>query len=387
MRWRWLVLLAVGGLGACGKSSVEPPAELVAFEATLPVQLVWKQKLGRGSERLRLGLAPASDGARLYAGAYDGTVAAYGLADGEVIWSTESGLPLAGGPGVGDGIVVFGTSDGKLVALDAETGEMRWQRPVGSEVLSPPAVAANIIAFRSVDGRLRVASAQTGEEVWSVLQTMPSLTLRGNSAPIVIGDTVVAGFDNGRLGAYDIDNGTSEWELQLSNATGRSEIERLVDVGVDIQVFGSEVYAVNFQGQAIDVDLASGVVFWENNVSSYAGLGVDAQHVYVTDDVGTVIALNRRNGADEDWRQDALRLRDVTAATRFRDTVVVGDYAGYVHWLSADDGHFVARERAASTRITAKPLAIGPLIYVQSDDGTIAAFGVVDESIADPDAQ
>jgi outer membrane protein assembly factor BamB len=384
MRFRLLVLLAVGGLaglGACGgKDAVEPPAELVAFEPTLPVQLVWKQKVGSGSERLRLGLAPVSDGMRIFAGGHDGTASAFGLADGEVLWSTETDLPLAGGPGVGNGMVVFGTSDGKLVALDAETGEIRWERLVGSEVIAPPAIAGDVIAFRSVDGRLSVVSAQDGEEVWSVLQAMPSLTLRGNSGPFVIGETVVAGFDNGRVGAYDIDDGSSRWEIQLSNPSGRSEIERLVDVGVDIEVFGSEVYAVNFQGEAVAIDMASGVVFWSRDLSSYTGLGVDSDHVYVTDDVSAIVALDRSNGTDVAWRQDALRLRDVTAATRYRETVVVGDYDGYVHWLSAEDGHFLAREHAASTRISAKPLAIGPMVFVQADDGTISAFRIVDES-------
>ena len=101
--------------------------------------------------------------------------------------------------------------------------------------------------------------------------------------------------------------------------------------------------------------------------------------MYVTDAVSAVLALDRTNG-QEAWHQDALRLRDVTAPTRYRETVVVGDFKGYVHWLSAEDGSFMARERAGSSRITARPLAIGPRVYVQSEDGTVAAFEVVDDS-------
>ncbi len=57
------------------KDTSEPPAELTTFEATLDVEKVWSGKVGGKSERLRLGLRPATDGARIYAGAYDGQVA------------------------------------------------------------------------------------------------------------------------------------------------------------------------------------------------------------------------------------------------------------------------------------------------------------------------
>jgi len=70
----------------------------------------------------------------------------------------------------------------------------------------------------------------------------------------------------------------------------------------------------------------------------------------------------------------------VTSATRYGDSVVVADFQGYLHWLSATDGRFLARVRAASSQIWAQPLAVGPLVVVQSEDGTVAAFEIVDES-------
>jgi outer membrane protein assembly factor BamB len=380
VNWRLAFLIAVAGVGACGgKDTVEPPAELVSFDASVDVREAWKRKVGDGSERLRLGLTPASDGTRVFAGALDGTAAAIGLIDGELLWSVETDLSLTGGPAVGGGLVVFGTRDGILLALSAETGELRWQLPVGSELLAAPVVSGDVVIYRTGDGRLSAVSAEGGEEIWSIVQTQPTLTLRGSTAPIVIGTTVVAGFDNGRVAAYTVADGVSRWESQLSSPAGRSEIDRLVDVGVDIEVFGTDVYAANFQGRAAAVDLATGVMLWEKELSSFTGLGVDTQHAYVTDDVSTILALSRQNGV-EVWRQDGLKLRDVTAASRLRETVVVADFEGYLHWLNAGDGSFVARIRAASSQIYSQPLVIGPMAVIQSEDGTIAAFEIVGES-------
>jgi len=375
----WLVLVA-GGLSACGgNDTIEPPADLVEFDAEIEVREVWTASIGEGSVRLRLGLAPATDGTRVFAGAYDGTASAFGLLDGEPLWSINAGVRLAAGPGVGGGIVVFGTGDGSLLALDAETGEERWHQPVGSEVLSAPVVDEEGVVFRSVDGRLSAVAIDDGSELWTIVQTLPTLTLRGNSSPIVIGQSVIAGFDNGRVGSYDMEFGRQNWEIQLASPTGRSEIDRLVDVGVDLEVFGQDVYAATFQGRAAAVDLTDGILLWQQDFSSFTGIGVDFQNVYVTSDVSAVVALNRLNGT-EAWRQDGLRMRDLTAATRFRDTVVVADFEGYLHFLSATDGRFLARERAGSGQITSQPLSLGPLLFVQSEDGTVSALEIVDGS-------
>ena len=72
-------------------------------------------------------------------------------------------------------------------------------------------------------------------------------------------------------------------------------------------------------------------------------------------------------------------LRDVTAPTRYENALVVGDFEGYVHWLDPNDGRFLARERAAKQRIGAPPLVVGENVYVQGDDGTIAAYTVRDD--------
>jgi outer membrane protein assembly factor BamB len=374
-----LLVAAVLGAGCAGKDELtEPPAELVDFQSTLRVERLWTHKVGAATDRLRLGLTPASDGARVFAGGFDGKVTALDIATGEEIWSRDTELPLAAGPGFGADIVVFGTSDGDLVALEAATGEQRWRVPVGSEVLASPAVGQSVVVFRSVDGRLRGASTTDGSTLWTVETSEPTLTLRGNTSPRVAGTTAVCGFSNGRVGAYSLASGETLWEVTVANPTGANELERLVDVGVGLQVAGNDVYAAGFQGRAIGVDLNSGLVLWEHDVSSYAGLGADSANVYVTDAFSGVTALARRGGTVV-WSQEGLRLRDVTAPVRFRDAVVVGDFEGYLHWLDVTDGHFLARARVSKERITSTPVVVGLNLLVQTDDGTLAAFALVDD--------
>jgi outer membrane protein assembly factor BamB len=378
-----LLTLAVA-TGCAHKNRGEPPAALTSIEQTLDVHKLWSAKVGGKSERLRLGLRPATDGARIFAGSHDGEVISFDAQTGRKVWSVKTKLPLAAGPGYGDGLLAFGTTDGELVALDANTGEERWRVPVGSEVLAAPAIGPNMVVLRSVDGRLRGFSSRDGAAIWSVEQNMPALTLRGNTVPRVAGALVVSGFNNGRVGAYSVSTGEPAWEVAIANPAGATELDRLVDVGTGLSVVGDDVYVVGYQGRAVGIDLQTGVVLWQQDMSSYAGLSADVDKVYVTNDFDSVLALDRGRGSTL-WRQDALRRRDVTAPTRYENSLVVGDYDGYVHWLDPDDGHFIAREHAAGDRICAAPLVVGENVYVQADDGTVAAYTVRRED-ADKDA-
>jgi outer membrane protein assembly factor BamB len=59
---------------------------------------------------------------------------------------------------------------------------------------------------------------------------------------------------------------------------------------------------------------------------------------------------------------------------------VVGDLEGYLHWLDPLDGSFLARERVGSRRIDAPPLVVGNHVYAQTEDGTVAAYTIRDET-------
>lgn len=376
--WQLIATTAlIAATAGCGRNddTGEAPAELTSFDERVEVRRLWSTRVGRSTERLRLGLSPATDGARVFAASHGGDVAAFDLESGRRSWSEQTDLPLSAGPAYGAGILALGTTDGELIALEAETGSELWRQAVGAEVLAPPAIGGEVVALRTVDGRLRGYSSLDGRELWAVVQTVPALTMRGNTAPYVAGSSVVAGFDNGRLGAYQLTSGDVLWEFAVAAPSGRTELDRLVDISAGLQVAGNDVFAVGYHGRAIGVALENGVVLWQQELSSYAGLGVDVSSVYVTDEFSELVALERGSGTPI-WRQNALRLRDVTAPSAYGNSIVVGDFEGFVHWIDPGDGSFLARERAASNRIMSAPLVVGRNMIVQSEDGTVAAYTV-----------
>ena len=119
--------------------------------------------------------------------------------------------------------------------------------------------------------------------------------------------------------------------------------------------------------------MRSGNLVWNRDLSSYAGLDVDAGQVYVSEESDAVLALDRRNGGTL-WKQADMTGRRLSAPAASGDYVVVGDFEGYLHWLRKDDGSIVGRIRAASRGIAAAPLSAGDIIFALDQDGTLGAF-------------
>jgi outer membrane protein assembly factor BamB len=364
-------LLLVAG---CDKDKdAEPPAELVDLKPSLPVTKLWSAGVGGDSETLRLALGLALDDGTLYAAGRDGDVEAFDPATGKVRWQADTKAQLAAGPGVGGRIVAVGTSDGQLIALDKANGKPLWQAKLGGEVLATPLVTGDRVVVRTVDGRLRALDALNGKEQWSAEEPVPRLSLRGNAPPVLAGDTVVAGFDSGKVVAYALATGDVAWQAQVSSPRGRSELERLADVDSAVRVDGGDGYAVGYQGRVVMFSLDSGQVWWGRDLSSYRGLALDGDQLYVAAADGSVVALRRRDGTVA-WQQDGLKRRSLSAPAVVGNAIVVGDFEGYLHWLDRDTGKFVARENPGGARIGAAPLVDGNRVFVIDEDGKLVAY-------------
>ena len=369
-----LAVLALSGCGAFrGEENTLPPAELEELRPAIGVETAWSAQAASGTGGRHLELHPATDGRRVFVAGHDGAVAAYDGAGGKRIWEADTGVSIYGGPGVGSGLVVVGGSDGDVVALAGADGSVVWRARVSSEVLSAPAVSERIVVVRTADGKLFGLGAAGGERIWVYDHAVPVLTQRGTGSPVIAGEVVVAGFDSGRLAALSPADGRLAWESRIAAPTGRTELERIVDIDADPAVSGGVVYAVTVQGPIAALDLHTGRLLWQHDTSSHTGVAAGRRLLYVTDGEGRVWALDPDSG-EWRWRQDGLERRGVTRPVEFGEYVVVADFEGYVHWLSIDDGRFVARVRAGGGAVSAPPVAAEAAVYVLDVNGRLTAL-------------
>lgn len=372
MRWL-LVLLLAGNLLACGdKDNSEPPAELVDFDASTSVKKLWSTSIGSGAAQQYLKLYPLLLSDRVIAADRNGDVVAVNIENGKVIWRTDLDVTISGGVGGNADYHVVATRDGEVIALNA-SGVLLWRKNISSESLAPPAIDDDRIVVRSVDGSIVALSVKDGKQLWIYSRDVPALSLRGNSMPVVDASRVYVGLDNGRLVALDLADGHSIFDVAVATATGRSEIERLNDVDGDSLLDRNLLFIASYQGRVIALDVRRGQLLWTRKISTSTGLDAGVTTLFITDDRDHIWAMDRDNGATM-WKQEKLQARQLTRPVVMGENIVVGDYAGYLHWLSQFDGHFVARVHVDSDGILVPPLVKNDRVYVMTRDGDLVAY-------------
>ncbi len=371
----WLPVLALLALVGCSGTLTHEsyPVPLERFEPVASTVAVWyKQPQSRVDAWEGSPTIVVAD-KQLFIAHPRGRVRALDAECGCRQWNVETDEALTGAVGSGDGYLLLGTRKGELLALSSNDGSILWRSELSSEVMAAPQISQGVIVARTNDGKMFGLNAQSGERLWVYETTVPSLSLRGVGAPLIVGDKVFAGFSNGKVAALTVSNGKLLWEKVVALAKGRSELERLVDVDAELAYGDGILYAVAFQGRLIALDVVTGRIIWAREFSSHRGIVLDERQLFISDDDGQVMALDRGTGATL-WRQDKLMRRDISSPVIHDGKIVVGDFAGYLHWLSTEDGRFVMRRRVDDVALTVRPLVIHGILYSVSHLGTITAL-------------
>jgi len=375
-----MLIAVVGGcssipdpMGWIEEDNQAPPEELTEYQPSVKPTSRWSTDTGAGSDEQYLKLVPAFYGDQVFVADNEGEVRSLSRSNGKTSWSRDTEAPVSGGPGVGDGVVLVGTRDAEVIALDADNGEELWRKRLSNEILSVPQVAGGISVVRTIDGRVYGLDTTSGDQIWVYDRTVPVLTLRGDSSPVIDGSNVVVGFANGKLINLDLYTGDPRWDTLVSPPRGRTELERIADIDADPVIDGGVIYVSTYQGEVAALALVNGMVGWRRDISSYSGMALDSRQLYVTDAKGRVWALDRFNGASL-WKQEKLLNRRLTAPAVLGDYILVGDLEGYVHFLSYDDGSQKGRVEVSGAPITAPPRVVDDVAYVFSDDGKLTAL-------------
>ena len=375
----WLSVMLIAGCTFFQDKDEEIlPAELVKYDEKIKIEQIWKTKIGKGSESLHLSLVPNGDLDRVFAASYDGKVIAKKSVNGERLWDVNLNIILTSGPAFGEERIVVVGKNGELICLRSDDGSEVWRVNINSESVALPLIKNDAVMVATIDGQLRSYSIFDGVERWTVDQDMPALTLRGSSAPISVGNNVVAGFDNGRLLSIDIATGIVDWETMLSPPTGKSDLERLTDIDGAIKSLGQDIYAAGYQSQIASIAAESGQILWAKELSSNAGIALDDEYIYAVTDTGDVIGMLLRDGS-EVWRKNILLRREVSAPTKFKSTVVVGDLEGYVHFFDHKTGELLSRKRVGKGAISGSPIVIDNYLFVQNESSEMAVFTMIEK--------
>ncbi|MEM1081545.1 MAG: outer membrane protein assembly factor BamB [Pseudomonadota bacterium] len=369
-----LVMTGCGLFGG-GEPEEDDPLELVEFEQQLDIEELWSVSAGKGVDRRASNLHPEFSNGLLWVADSEGRLIALEAESGNRRFDYDLDMDVSSGPSVFNDRVLLGTFEGQLLNVNAGSGEIEWRAQLSSEILAKPILQDGIVVVRCIDGRVFGLNAESGNREWVYDRSIPVLTLRGNSTPLVRGGQMFLGYDDGTVVAIRISDGTLLWEARVSSPEGRSQLDRLADIDGSLVIVGRDLYAVTRHGRMASVALDSGRIQWVKDVKSHSGISVARTQLATTDIDDSIWVVDRQSG-DTIWRSEDLLRRGLTQPVAMADQWVVADREGYLHWLDASTGQLTARVRASRDRPAEKPMVIGNTLYLFDVDGRVSAWQI-----------
>lgn len=374
-----------GNLQETEHQSTTKVSPLPDIDHRVDLKTLWRAQVGKGSGSDYLRLTPKVVGSSLFVVSYEGLVERRAIESGDTLWSQHlEDVEITGAPGFADGAVLIGTGTGELIKLKAADGALLWRVSVSSEVLSEPISNGKVIVVQTVDGKVTGHRFDTGERLWVYDSNLPVLSLRGTASPLIIGRMVILGFANGKLVSLNLETGSAVWEQRLGIPTGRSELERLVDIDGKLYRSGNTLLALGYNSRLAALDYRSGRILWDLEASGYSGPLNGMGRFYLTMGEGLISAYDDASLAKQ-WSQSSLTGRKLSASALFGDYLVVGDYQGYLHLIDGSTGELVGRERLKrDSRQQSQALVYDyrfPSRQYRRDDGIIADVVATDEHL------
>lgn len=353
--------------GCAGKGP--KPAPLPEFKPGAQARVAWRVNVGDAG---RYVFSPVVHGDAIYAAGARGELYRVSPERGRVIWRVNTGEELSGGVGIAGDTLLLGTTKGAVLAYSTD-GRQLWRSQVSSEVLSSPAGDAETVIVRSGDSRVFGLDARDGSRLWEYQASTPPLTLRAAPGMVIVENAVVGGFPAGKLIVLALRTGALLWETNVTVPRGDNELERIADIAGAPVVEQGRICAVTYQGRIGCYETERGTQLWSRNASSAGSLGADSTALYYAEENGDVVAVDKSTGSSV-WKQEKLYARGVSSPLAFGEFVVVGDFQGFVHFLSREDGSFVARVRTDGSAVRTAPVVLEDRVLVQTANGGLHAI-------------
>jgi outer membrane protein assembly factor BamB len=335
---------------ACQSDSdkTEEPAELKDFDSKIKLDKKWSK--GIFSEKPSGRIDIVIDDSSLFSFSEEGKVISFDL-EGNKNWNIDLGFDVSAGLGFGNGSLFIATENGKIISLNSTNGEINWVSEVSGEILVAPVTNGSFVAIQSSNGKITALDFKNGNFKWEYTTVLPSLSLRGTSQPIFDNSFIYTGFANGNLVKIETRSGVVQWEVPITISKASSEIERVIDIDSKPVISQNGIaFAVSYQGDISAIDSRNGRTVWRQAASSTNDVLNVKNNTFIIDEFDVIKSFDNITGSTV-WINEEYRLRNLKSISKFNNFIVVGDFKGYLHFISQEDGVTKGRIKLSRSQV------------------------------------
>jgi outer membrane protein assembly factor BamB len=355
-----------------GNDFVNPPSPLNDLKSKINLEVVWQESVGEHNGK-NFNIYHLED--FLYVASSDGVIKKLDSTTGDQIWKKELGINLSSGVVGGDENIYVSSIDGFLWCMDLK-GNLIWKTLLNGEIDSLPIIYDSKVVVKLNNYKIVQLNTKDGSVIWKYQAAIPPLTYRSEGKIVHSDKVVYLGLPGGKMIAIDSPTGGLVWESNISRARGSTDIERANDITSHPVINGPVIYGITTNGDISALDRRNGKTIWTKPISSFYGMVFDGFNLFITHDTGSIYSVNKDDGEIE-WRQPNLKYRRIKTGTIINDYIVYGDYDGFVHFLSIDDGSILGRIKLDDTQILNNIIKIDDLkLALMTEGGEIISLKV-----------
>lgn len=265
----------------------------------------------------------------------------------------SNNMPVSWIPGYPP-LLLTASPRGELRAINAESGEVEWLFKTGGHYLGPPAYdESSGMIYVGASDKMLYALDRRGLFLWAY-KTRDNIPTR----PLVIGDHLVIGSEDGRVYILDKTGGRLKETLISGGPVGASPVE-----AAGLAVIGS------YDGAVYGLDPANPGAHWKfvTGKALEAPLAAADSRVYIAGQDGYLYALCAAEGRQQ-WRcRIGPPLRSKPALDS--DQLYIIDSYGYLHGIEKESGRLLWTTR--ENRYSGAPLAVKEGLLALSSDGSL----------------
>ena len=345
------------------------PVKLTKIQNQYPIEVEWKRSFNGEND---LGsFVPSFYSDQMIVADPDGNLVSINPNTGKINWEIDLNRNLSAGTASGFGKIIVSDTNGFVIAIDSVTKETLWEKSVGGEILNNGVISPSLIIVKNSAGELVALDSLTGEQKWSFRSQLPALTVRGTGEPIIENNIVYSTFDNGRIGAFDLDTGYFLWDGPISFVEGTSELENLIDSDSSPVIAQQLIFATNYQGRLTAFDLAQKRPVWNAEASSFHSPVIGNNMLMVIQDDGSILSFSMTN-LSPSWSSEEYLRRELSNGSMHDNLMLVGDLEGYIHVINTLTGITVGRRKVSGNPIVSI-VSFRNLAYVIDQESNIVA--------------
>ena len=280
---------------------------------------------------------------------HDGVIKKFDITSGELVWEKDFNFKVSAGISGDSDLLYFVSSEGDLWCLD-HSGKELWKTYVGGRVLVTPLPNTEYVAVRLNFNKFVQLSNIDGTVKWSYQAPNPPLTINSQGKMSYDNGAIYSGIPGGKLVAIDAKTGLMIWEATVTQSKGITEIDRANDVTSQPIIDGPIIYSVSSKGNIVAFDRRSSAALWERPMSSFVGLNLYGFDIIIVHASSSIYSLQNEAGKTN-WRNADLQYRNIGRGVIIDDSIILGDFEGYLHFVNLSDGKITNRIKLSDTQI------------------------------------